>query len=414
MNLCRTTCIVIGVLWLARIEARAENWQGFRGPRGDGTSAEKGLPLKWSATENVAWKVPIPGRGHSSPIVWDDRIFLVSCLEEKEERVLLCLDRRTGNTLWQRAVLKSPLEQIHQLNSRASSTPLTDGERVYVSFLDRERMFIAAYDFNGNKVWDVRPGVFFSKHGYSSSPILYKDTIIVNGDHDGNGYVVALNCRTGETVWRIERPNNTRSYCTPIIREVNGRPQMMLSGSKCVASYDPNDGALQWIMDGPTEQFVAAPVYAVCNGSKLLFITAGYPDRHIVAIRPDGKGKVAEENIVWRTRRGCSYVPSPIIVGNYFLIVSDGGFASCFDADTGNMRWTERLGGGHSASLVSSEDCVYFLSDAGVMTVVRAGAAFEKLAVNELGEETYASPAISQGQIFIRGVKHLFAIGKSQ
>jgi hypothetical protein len=402
--------MVIGVLLLVLMEARAENWQGFRGPRGDGTSAEKGLPLQWSATENVAWKVPIPGRGHSSPIVWDDRIFLVSCIEEKEERILLCLDRRTGKTLWQRTVLKSPLEQIHQLNSYASSTPLTDGERVYVSFLDREKMFIAAYDFNGNKVWAVRPGVFFSKHGYCSSPILYKDTLIVNGDHDGDGYIVALNRRTGETVWKTARVNNTRSYCTPIIREIGGRPHMMLSGSKCVASYDPNDGSLQWIMDGPTEQFVAAPVF---NG-KLLFITAGYPDRHIVAIRPDGKGKVTEAHIVWRTRRGCSYVPSPIVWGNYFLIVSDGGFASCFDADTGDMRWTERLGGGHSASLVSSEDRVYFLSDAGVMTVVRPGATFEKLAVNEIGEETFASPVISQGQIFIRGVKHLFAIGQGE
>jgi outer membrane protein assembly factor BamB len=306
--------------------------------------------------------------------------------------------------------LKSPLEQIHQLNSYASSTPLTDGERVYVSFLDREKMFIAAYDFNGNKVWAVRPGVFFSKHGYCSSPILYKDTLIVNGDHDGDGYIVALNRRTGETVWKTARVNNTRSYCTPIIREIGGRPHMMLSGSKCVASYDPNDGSLQWIMDGPTEQFVAAPVF---NG-KLLFITAGYPDRHIVAIRPDGKGKVTEAHIVWRTRRGCSYVPSPIVWGNYFLIVSDGGFASCFDADTGDMRWTERLGGGHSASLVSSEDRVYFLSDAGVMTVVRPGATFEKLAVNEIGEETFASPVISQGQIFIRGVKHLFAIGQGE
>jgi hypothetical protein len=403
------TCATIGILLLALIEAQAENWQGFRGPRGDGTSAEKGLPLQWSPTENVAWKAPIPGRGHASPIIWEDRIFLVSCIEEKEERILLCLDRRTGKTLWQRTALKSPLEQIHRLNSYASSTPLTDGERVYVSFLDRNRMFIAAYDFNGNKVWEARPGAFFSPHGYCSSPILYKELVIVNGDHDGDGYIVALNRRTGETVWKIDRPNKTRSYCTPLIREINGRPHMMLSGSKCVASYDPNDGSLQWIMDGPTEQFVAAPVY---NG-RLLFITAGYPELHIVAMRPDGMGNVTATHLVWRTRRGCAYVPSPIVWGNYFVIVSDGGFASCFDADTGKQHWTERLGGGHSASLVSSEDRVYFLSDRGVTTVVRPGPTFEKLAVNEIGEETYASPAVSQGQIFIRGVKHLFAIGRA-
>lgn len=409
-NLPWATCAAIGALLFTLVAARAENWQGFRGPRGDGTSAEKGLPLKWSPTENIAWKAPIPGRGHSSPIIWEDRVFLVSCIEEKEERILLCLDRRTGKTLWQRTVLKSPLEQIHKLNSYASSTLLTDGERVYVSFLDRNRMFIAAYDFDGNKMWAVRPGAFFSVHGYCSSPILYKELVIVNGDHDGDGYIVALNRRTGETVWKIDRPNKTRSYCTPLIREINGRPHMMMSGSKCVASYDPNDGSFQWIMDGPTEQFVAAPVY---NG-KLLFITAGYPELHIVALRPDGTGNVTATHIVWRTRRGCAYVPSPIVWGNYFVIVSDGGFASCFDADTGKQHWTERLGGGHSASLVSSEDRVYFLSDRGVTTVVRPGPTFEKLAVNEIGEETYASPAISQGQIFIRGVKHLFAIGRAE
>jgi outer membrane protein assembly factor BamB len=406
----RVMLVVLIVLAAWAPGALAENWPGFRGPRGDGTSLEKGLPLRWSATENIAWKVRVPGRGHASPVVWEDRLFLVSALEAQQERVLLCLDRRTGKTLWQRTVLKAPLEPIHTLNSYASSTPLTDGQRVYVSFLDRERMFIAAYDFQGNRVWAVHPGPFSSKHGYSSSPILYKDRVIVNGDHDGDGFLIGLNSRTGERVWKIARPNNTRSYCTPLIREVKGRPQMMLSGSKCVASYSPEDGSLQWILDGPTEQFVAAPVY---NG-RLLFITAGYPDRHILAIRPDGKGNVTNSHIAWRTRRGCSYVPSPIVMGEFLLVVSDGGFLTCFVADTGEILWTERLGGGHSASPVSSEDRVYFQSDRGVTTVVRPGRTFEKLAVNEIGEETYASPVVSQGQLFLRGVEHLFAIGKQE
>ncbi len=399
------------VLLVAGLQAAgAENWPGFRGPRGDGTSAEKGLPVKWSATENVAWKVEIPGRGHASPAIWKDRIFLVSALEETGERILLCLDRRTGKTLWQRSVLKAPLEPIHSLNSYASSTPLTDGERVYVSFLDRDRMFLAAYDYQGNRLWEARPGPFSSKHGYSSSPILYRDRIIVNGDHDGDGFLVALDRKTGRVLWKTERPNKTRSYCTPIIRTVNGVPRLMLSGSKCVASYSPEDGSLQWIMDGPTEQFVAAPVY---NG-KLLFITAGYPDRHILALKPDGSGTLGDAQIAWRTRRGCSYVPSPILSGEYLLVVTDGGFVTCWVADTGEQLWTERLGGGHSASPIASEDRVYFQSDRGVTTVLRPGRAFEKLAVNELGEETYGSPAASQGQLFLRGVKHLYAIGTAR
>ena len=391
--------------------AQAENWPGFRGPRGDGTSLEKGLPTRWSATENVAWKVPIPGRGHASPVVWGDRVFVVSAVEERQERLLLCLDRRTGKTLWQQVVLKAPLEPIHELNSRASSTPLTDGERVYVTFLDVDKMFVAAYDFQGRKVWEARPGPFASAHGYSSSPVLYKESVIVNGDHDGEGFLVALNRRTGATVWKVARPNKTRSYCTPIIRQVNGEPHLMMSGSKTVASYNPENGALRWIMQGPTEQFVAAPVY---NG-KYLFITAGYPERHILAIRPDGKGDVTNTHVAWRTRRGCAYVPSPILSGPYLLVVSDGGFVTCFNAESGEVAWSERLpGGGHSASPVSSEGRVYFQSDRGVTTVIRPGKSFEVLATNELGEETYASPVVSQKQLFLRGVKHLYCIGASR
>ena len=395
-------------LLLAASAVAAENWPGFRGPRGDGSSSEKGVPITWSATENVAWKVAIPGRGHSSPVVWGDRVFVASAVQETAERLLLCLDRKSGKTLWQRAVLKSPMEPIHPLNSHASSTPLTDGERVYVSFLDRDKMYLAAYDFQGNRVWETRPGPFSSKHGYSSSPILYKDSIIVNGDHDGDGFLVALNRKTGAEKWKIARPNNTRSYCTPIIRQIAGEPHMMLTGSKCTASYNPENGALQWMMDGPTEQFVAAPVY---NG-KLLFITAGYPELHILAIRPDVKGKVADEAIAWRTRRGAGYVPSPVLSGPYFLNVADGGFLGCWLADTGEQLWNERTVGHTTSSPVVVEDRVYVQADRGVTTVVRPGKAFEKLAENDLGEETFASPAVSQGQLFIRGVEHLFAIGK--
>lgn len=407
----RTASALLALTYaIAALAARAEDWPGFRGPRGDGSSTEKGLPIRWSGTENVAWKVPVPGRGHASPAVFGDRIFLISALEEQQERILLCLDRRTGKTLWQRTVLKAPLERIHELNSYASSTPLADAKHVYVSFLDRDRMFLAAYTHAGEKVWEARPGPFSSMHGYCSSPVPYKNTIIVNGDHDGNGFLVALNRDTGQTVWKTARPNNTRSYCTPIIREIDGKPHMMLTGTKCVASYNPDDGTLQWIMDGPTEQFVAAPVY----DGKHLFITAGYPDKHVLAINPRGTGKLPETNITWRTRRGAAYVPSPILSGKYLLVVSDGGFLSCWVADTGEQLWTERLGSGHSASPISAEDRVYFQSDRGVTTVLKPGSTFEKLAVNELGEDSFASPVPSQGQIFLRGVKHLFAIGRGR
>jgi len=387
--------------------AHAENWPQWRGPRLDGTSAEKNVPIHWSATSNVVWKTELPGAGHASPIVYDDKVFTVSAVRETQERVLLCLDRKTGGIIWRQTVLQSPFEKKHSLNSHASSTPACDGERVFVAFLDMAQMLVAAY-VNGKREWLVRPGKFSSMHGFCSSPILYKDKVIVNGDHDGNGYIVALDRKTGKEAWRIDRPNKTRSYCVPLIREIDGRPQMVLTGSKCTASYDPNNGKLHWIMDGPTEQFVASPVFS--EKDDLVVITSGYPEYHTLAIKADGQDKVGAEKVAWRTTKGAVYVPSPIIEGDYFLIISESGVAHCFETKSGKILWQERMGT-HHASLVSANGLVYFLNDNGVMNVVKPGPQFERVAQNAIGEKMFASPAISSGQIFLRGDKHLFCIG---
>ena len=401
------------LLWLSWLIASsdAEDWPCWRGPRGDGSSLEEHVPVRWNGhrQENIAWKARIPGTGHASPIVWRDRIFVVSCREDSADRILLCLARESGEILWERTVVRAPLERKHGLNSHASSTPATDGDLVFVTFLDRTEMLAAAYDFAGNCRWLVRPGPFFSVHGYCTSAVLFENLVILNGDHDGDAYLVALDRASGKTVWKTPRENKTRSYCAPIIRQIDGRTQMILSGSKCVASYDPRDGSRHWILDGPTEQFVASLVY---NG-QLLFLTAGFPERHILAIRPDGHGNVTNTHVVWRTKKGCSYVPSPIASadGKRFLVVSDEGIASCFEASTGERHWMERIGPHYSASPVCAGGLVHFLSDEGVTTVVRPGPRFEVVARNELGENCYASPAVSQGQIFLRAQKHLYAIG---
>ncbi|MFT5107891.1 MAG: outer membrane protein assembly factor BamB [Pseudoalteromonas tetraodonis] len=386
----------------------AENWPGWRGPRGDGsTENDPRIPTDWSMSKDVVWKTPLPGKGHASPIIWEDRIFTVAALKGSQERVLICIDRPSGKILWQKTVLKSPVERIHKLNSLASSTPVTDGECVYVSFLDENEMFIAAYNFAGKKLWERRPGIFSSVHGYCSSPILWKEKLIINGDHDGEAYLIALDRANGKTIWKTPRPNKTRSYCTPIIREIDGRTQMILSGSKSVASYDPDSGEQHWIIDGPTEQFVASLVY---NG-ELLFMTCGFPERHMLAIKPDGKGNVTDSHIVWRTTRSASYVPSPVAIGEYFLVVSDGGVSSCFLADNGDSMWNERLPRRHSASAIAANGLAYFLSDQGVMSVIRPGEDFDLVAQSELGEECNASPAVYDGKFYIRGDKHLFCIG---
>ncbi len=397
--------VVVLLVWSA--QGLAENWPAWRGPRGDGSSRETNVPLRWGPTESVLWKTPIPGKGHASPIVWADRVFVVTALKESEQRRLLCLDAASGDILWQRIVLEAPFERIHALNSHASSTPATDGQRVYVSFLDRDRMCISACDFNGGQVWQVHPGPFASRHGYCSSPTLWKDKVILNGDHDGPAYLIALDRQTGRTLWKTMRPNNTRSYCAPIIRTIGGRNQMVLSGNMCVASYDPDTGEQHWIIDGPTEQFVASLVY---NG-ELLFMTCGYPDRFMQAINPNGTGNVTKTHVVWQKTEDCSYVPSPIAVGPYFLLTSDGGVATCLNAKTGEALWRERLGRHFSASPISASGLVYFLSDKGVMTVVRPGPSLEIVARNELGERTFASPAVSSGRLFLRSEQHLYCIG---
>jgi outer membrane protein assembly factor BamB len=396
----------------------AEEWPGWRGPRGDGTSGETNVPLKWGKDENVRWKAPIPGVGHSSPVVWGDRVFVTSCLEKDEKRLLLCLGRRDGKVLWERVVLTAKLEHKHKLNSHASATPVTDGKHVWVAFLDYPNMQVACYDFEGNKVWQRSPGTLLSTHGFCSSPVLHKDLLILNGDQDAPAYLVALDKETGAERWRADRPNRTRSYCTPILIRSARKPdvtQLVLSGSKCVTGYDADTGKLLWIVDGPTEQYVASLVFH----QGILFLTTGFPEFHLMGINPDGEGNITRTDFVsWHIPhrdngpKGASYVPSPIAADGRFYVVSDLGYLSCLEAKTGKRLWMERLGRHHSASPVLADGRLYFPDDDGTTWVVKVSDKFEVLAKNALGEECYASPAVSRGQIFLRTLNHLWCIGE--
>jgi outer membrane protein assembly factor BamB len=391
------------------IPSHAENWPAWRGPRGDGSSLEINLPTHWNASSNILWKTPLPGSGHASPIVWKDQILTVSSLPDSQERILLSCNRKTGRIEWQTTVLKSPLENKHGLNSHASSTPATNGKQVFTSFLDMNQMLVAAFNMQGEPIWKTHPGPFSSIHGFCSSPVLYDNLVIVNGDHDGNGYIVALNQETGNEVWRIQRPNNTRSYCTPAIFQTSGRTQMLVSGSLCVTSYNPSSGNPLWTINGPTEQYVASLVYN--PKADLFFMTAGFPDHHLLAIRTDGTGDITRTHVAWHHEnpRYVSYVPSPVSCGDYFLVVSDPGYACCFEASSGKLMWSERFGFQH-ASLLTANNLVYFTNDQGKTRVVRPGPTLEIVAENELDEKCFASPACAKGQLFIRGFNHLFCI----
>jgi outer membrane protein assembly factor BamB len=231
--------------------------------------------------------------------------------------------------------------------------------------------------------------------------------VIVNGDHDGNSYVVALDKQTGATVWKVPRAHGIRSYVTPLIREIDGRTQMVFSGSKTIVSLDPRDGSQHWKIDGPTEQFVASMVY----DGKLLFMAAGFPTYHVMGIRPDGRGNVTDTHVAWHETNARCYVPSPVVVGDYLLVADDRGTANCFAASSGERFWQQRLGSQFSASLVTAGGLVYFVADDGVTKVVRPGPKLEVVAENPLGERCSSSPAIADGRIYLRGERDLFCIG---
>ncbi len=389
--------------------AQAENWPAWRGPRGDGSSAEKSAPTKWSGTENVVWKTELPGLGHSSAIVWGDRVFTCTAILDKQERALLCLDRKTGKILWQQTVLTSPLEKKHPENSYASCTPATDGERVYVTFLDIEQVAVAAHDFTGKQLWLVRTGEFQNDHGFSASPVLWEDKVIVSAQSKKGNFLVALNKADGTIAWKTELDNPSNSFGQPYVRVMNGRAQIILCGDKAVKSFDPKDGKLLWRVENQATDSVVTPVFNEKAG--LLLTSSSWPKKELKAIKPDGQGDVTTTKVVWSNTSGAPYVPSPISCGDYFMTIADAGKEIyCFTAATGEVLWREKFSLPH-ASPVAIGDLVYLSSDEGVTRVVRPGAKYDLVAENTLGEKCFGSIAISEGQIFLRAEKNLYCIG---
>lgn len=406
------TIIPVTAFIVCATSVLAENWPCWRGPRGDGSSLESGVPTFWNAHSNIAWKVAVPGEGHSSPIVWGRRLFLTSALKETQQRLLLGFDRDTGRLLWQQTVVTAPLEAKNAENSYASATPATDGENVYVTFLDRKEVVVAAYDFEGRQRWLARPGEFYSQWGFSHNPNLFEDKVIVVCDSKGENFIAALDRATGRTVWKVQRDNPSQSYSPPLIRELAGRPQMVVAGNKTVTSYDPRTGKLLWVVEAPASDSVATPTFNEKAG--LVLSCTSWPKRALLAIKPDGNGEVTQTHVAWTTTEGAPYVPSPISAGDWFFTSSySTKEVHCYEATSGKVLWREKIGLCH-ASPVSANGLLYFLNDDGVTCVLKAGPQAEVVARNELGEKTYASPAISEGRVFLRGFTHLYCIGSRQ
>ena len=358
----------------------------------------------------MIWKSPVPGIGHASPIVWEDKLFTVTAFPETQEKVLLCYDSNSGKLLWQRSLIKSTFERKHNDNSHASGTPATDGNLIYVSFLDGQDAVVAAYDFSGKQVWIQKPGTFSSPHGYSCSPVLFEDLVIINGNSLGDSFAAALSRKDGKIIWKVEHERPAHSFSTPIIRNTAGKTQMIFCGNKEIASYNPKDGSKYWFVSGPSDDFCSSPVFNEPSG--LVLVSSAWPQRKLVAIKPDGKGDVTKSHVAWESTKGAFYVPSPVCTEQYMLSTMTNGDVHCIEVATGNILWVESLGKQY-ASPVLVNGLVYMPNDEGVMTVIKPGPKFEYLAKNSIGERMFASPAISRGKIYLRGDQHIFCIGQN-
>jgi outer membrane protein assembly factor BamB len=384
----------------------ADDWPGCRGPRGDGISLETHAPLHWSATENIAWKTPIPGDGRSSPIVVGNRVFITTGMETDQSRRLICLDRRDGAILWDRSLLTGPPGVMHRFNTPASSTPVCDGERVYVPAVDDTSMYVFAVSIDGQIAWCKRVGEFFSRHGFAASPVLYANGVAINGQQDGAAFIAMLDRASGDEIWRASPAVKLRSFSTPVLTEYEGEPLLVLTGSTQTAALNPDTGATVWFADGPSEKFVSTP--AVGHG--LVFSFGGSPAEHAMAVRLGGSGDVTGSHIAWRLDQGMPYVPSPLLVGDYLHVVNDEGIYTCVDPVSGKILKRARKFGPVYSSPIAVGEHIYFFEDSGACTILRNGTDLEEVARNELDELIQTTPAISDGELFIRSAEHLYCI----
>ena len=392
----------------------ADDWSGFRGPTGQGHSAEQGIPLEWSESHNVVWKTPVEGLGWSSPVVADNRLWLTAAVTDDSAGEgslrVRAFDVETGQTLVDTEVFAiDDARAPNPKNSLASPTPVVADDRVYVHF---GAYGTAALTTAGAIVWSTR-FTYDSQHGNGGSPILYKDLLILSVDGYDTAYVVALDIETGEIRWKTSRPAPiSQAYSTPLLIQVGDRDEVVSIGAFRTSAFDPDTGEEIWRVGYPDGfSNVPAPAYSREHG--LVFIATGFQQPSLLAVRVDGTGDVTPTHVAWRLGRGAPHTPSPLVVGDELYIVSDTGIATCVDVSTGDRRWRERLWGNYSASPLFVDGRIYFQSEEGLTTVIEPGTTFRELARNELDGRTLASLAVSDGSVFIRTDTHLYRIAEA-
>jgi outer membrane protein assembly factor BamB len=412
--------MISGFVLLTASSLSAENWPSFRGPTGQGVSSEKNLPLKWSGTENVAWKTAIPGEGWSSPIVQGDRIFVTSTTKEGASCHVICVDRRSGKILWNTKVFDQKATKKRNENSYATPTPVTDGKQAYAVFSSGK---IVAVDYDGKVAWMNHDVKFYGHHGLAASPILYKDLLIMpfdgssNGENNRVGWKIpwteavlqALDTKTGKMRWRGLRGLSRLGHVTPNILRENGKAQIISGSGDAVQGHDPITGKIVWTIYSKGEGVTPS----ILVGDGLVFSCSGFEAPTIRVIRTGGKGEITKTHMAWEQKKGVPSLASMLYVKPHLYSVTDAGVVTCFAAKTGEIVWQERIGGKHSSAPVYADGHIYFLSEAeGESVILKAGDKFNVVGRNRLDEKCKAMIAISQGQLFIRTEKNLLCIGK--
>jgi outer membrane protein assembly factor BamB len=425
--------------------ARADNWERFRGPNGSGISSDKNIPIKFGTAENVRWKVKIEGMGHSSPIVWGDRVFLQTASLDASDRSLLCLDAKTGKEIWKRSIPGvRPDQPLRQDTSLASATPTTDGEAVYIPFWNGKDIIMTAYSFKGDKLWERNLGEFVSQHGAGASPILYKNLVIFSVDKDAfkeladktkakdpktkkyptiklpvpnPSTLYALDKKTGKTVWEEPREAIRACYSMPFLLEKAGpTPELIVTSTSAITSYDPETGKSNWYWTWTFKKdplrTIAASTYA--DGVLLACSGDGSGERLMVAVAINNKGKEARPEQIWSNAKEFPYMTCPLIKGDHVYFANDVGRAGCFVAKTGKKVWFETVPDAKFyASPIMIDGKIYAASERGDVFVFPADPKeYQQLARNSFGEIIRATPAVANGALYIRTEKHLYCIGK--
>lgn len=400
--------VLAALLWVVTA-ARAQEWTRFRGPNGSGVCEGPDIPAAWTEMD-YNWRVKLPGAGHSQPVIWGERIFLTSGAHRGARRLVLCLKEADGGIAWQREYAMGEHKK-HDFNSYASSTPAVDGERIYISFAEPEKLALKALGHQGEEKWSRDLGPFHSQHGSGSSPVLFEDKVILAGDQDADSFLIALDRATGAIRWKTERRSKITAYGTPCLFVAPGAPAELIVSSQAhgLSSLDPSTGSLNWEAPLFDMRTVSSPVLA---GSLVLATCgSGGGGNYLVAVRGGGKGDVSASHLAYKLTRAIPYVPTPLIKGDRLFLWSDKGVVSCLKAASGETVWQNRIGGNYFGSPVCIGDRLYGVSVDGEVVVVAAADDFKVLGRTHLGEGSHSTPAVAGGRLYLRTHTQLFSIG---